>query len=57
MLLPGGGGKETSGCPFGLGREHMESSVSGSVFSPLLSSGFGNVTVPLSSEEGRTGSS
>ena len=57
MLLPGAGGKETSGCPSGFGCEHMESSMSGSVFSALLSSGLRNVTVPLSSEEGRTGSS
>lgn len=57
MLLSGAGGRETSGCPFGLGREHEESSVSEPVFSPLLSSGLGNVTVPLSSEEGRTESS
>ena len=56
MLLSGAGGRETSGCPFGLGREH-ESSVAEPVFSPLLSSGLGSVTVPLSSQEGRTESS
>lgn len=54
MLLIDAMGKETPRCPFGLGRECVESSMADLVLSPLFSSGLGNVTVTLSSEEGRT---